>query len=136
MPYLGPLRQFATRSDLYAPRKDTNLGGGPLELDGRAYSKGLALHSRTELVYRMPGDFRRFQATVGIDDAVRPRGNVHFVLRGDDRVLFESVVAGTDPPKPLDVDISGVRRLSVLVDFGDDLDVADHFDLCEARIVK
>ncbi|NUQ61106.1 MAG: NPCBM/NEW2 domain-containing protein [Pirellulales bacterium] len=136
VPYLGAIQQLPTRMDLYAPRKDMNLNGGPLEVNGKIYPKGLALHSRTELVYRLPADFRRFKATAGIDDAVRPRGNVHLAVRGDGRVLFESAVTGTDPPKPLDIDIAGVRRLSILVDFGADLDVADHLDLCDARIVK
>lgn len=135
-PYLGTVQQLAVRSELYAPRKDTNLKGGPLELGGKIYGKGLALHSRTELVYRLPSGFRRFKAMVGIDDGVRPRGNVLLVVRGDDRVLAESILTGADPPKPLDLDISGVRRLVLLVDFGDDLDVADHLDLCDARIVK
>ena len=135
-PYLGTVQQLAVRSDLYAPRKDTNLRGGPLELGGKIYGKGLALHSRTELIYRLPSGFGRFKATVGIDDGVRPRGNVLLVVRGDDRVLAELILTGVDPPKPLDLDISGVRRLVLLVDFGDDLDVADHLDLCDARIVK
>jgi hypothetical protein len=61
---------------------------------------------------------------------------VLLVVRGDDRVLLETAVAGTDPPRAVDLDLAGVRRLAILVDFGGDLDVADHLDLCEARIVK
>ncbi|NLX94569.1 MAG: hypothetical protein GXY83_00180 [Rhodopirellula sp.] len=135
-PYLGGFGQLAARAEFYAPRKDTNLAGVPLELNGKMYPKGVALHSRTEVVYRLPGDFRRFKAIAGIDDAVRPRGNVHLVVRGDGRLLYESEITGSDPPESLDFDISGVRRLTVLVDFGKDLDVADHLDLCDARIVK
>ena len=58
------------------------------------------------------------------------------MIEGDDRVLWEGTVAGTDPAKPLELDIRGVRRLTVRVDFGKDLDVGDHLDLCEARLVK
>ena len=135
-PFFGTGKDLPVLSEFFGPRTDRGLDPGPLELDGKQYRKGLALHSRTSLVYRLPGRFRRLKAIVGIDDRVRPRGNTRLVIRGDDRVLLETDVAGTDPPKPVDLDLAGVRRLTILVDFGDDLDVADHLDLCEARIVK
>jgi hypothetical protein len=135
-PYFGSAENLPVLAEYFAPRRDRGLEPGPLRLDGKPYEKGLALHSRTNLVYRLPGRFRRFQATVGIDDRVRPRGHVLLVVRGDDRVLLETAVAGTDPPRAVDLDLAGVRRLAILVDFGGDLDVADHLDLCEARIVK
>jgi hypothetical protein len=36
----------------------------------------------------------------------------------------------------LTLDLQGVKRLTVLVDFGEDLDVADHLNLCEAKLVE
>jgi len=135
-PYFGPARDLPAMARLFGPREDRGLDPGPLALDGKQYERGLALHSRTRLVYRLPGRFRRFKAVVGIDDRVRPQGNVRLLIRGDDRPLFDATVAGTDPPLSVDLDLSGVRRLAVLVDYGADLDVADHLDLCNARIVK
>lgn len=135
-PYFSSTSELPALARLFGPREDRGLDPGPLALDGKRYEKGLALHSRTSLVYRLPGRFRRFQAVAGIDDRVRPQGNVRLVVRGDDRVLLDSTVAGTDPPLPVDLDLSGVRRLAILVDYGADLDVADHLDLCNARIVK
>jgi hypothetical protein len=135
-PYFGSSRQLLLRSELYSPRKDIGLESKPLELDGKTYAKGLALHSRTELTYRLPGEFRWLRAQVGIDDGVRPRGNVKLVVRGDNRELLATTLAGTDASKPLNLDLQGIRRLSILVDFGEDLDVGDHLDLCDARVVK
>jgi hypothetical protein len=136
VPYFGMGREMPSRSEFYAPRGDRSLLSGPLQVDGIRYAKGLALHSRTTLVYRLPGRFRRLVAVAGIDDRVRPRGNVRLVIRGDDRVLLDTAVAGTDPARPLDLDVADVRRLTILVDFGEDLDVADHLDLCEARLLQ
>lgn len=135
-PYFDSGRNPPAMAEFFGPRQDRGLEPGALELDGKSYRKGLALHSRTRLVYRLPGRFRRFEATVGIDDRVRPRGNVRLVIHGDDRVLLETTVAGTDPAQAVDLDLGGVRRLAILVDYGDGLDVADHLDLCNARIVK
>lgn len=136
VPYFGMGKELPSRIAWCTPRKDRNLQSGPLQIDGRRYTKGLALHSRTEMVFRLAAPYRRFVASVGIDDTARPRGSVRLVIRGDDRVLFDAEVAGTDPVKPVELDVTGVRRLTILADFGDDLDVGDHLDLCEARLLK
>lgn len=136
-PYFGMARKLSIRGEFFGPRSDRGLNPGAIELDGKLQPKGLALHSRTELVYRLPGRFQRFKALVGIDDRVKPHGHVRLVIQGDDQVLLETTVAGSEPAaRPLDLDVTGVRRLSILVDYGDDMDVADHLDLAEARIVK
>jgi hypothetical protein len=136
VPYYGLGRDLPARADYYAPRQDRSLSSGPLQLDGVRYAKGLAIHSRTTLVYRLSGRFRRLAAVAGIDDAVRPRGNVRLVIRGDGRVLADLPIAGTDPARPLDLDLAGVTRLTLLVDFGEDGDVGDHLVLCDARLIQ
>ncbi len=72
----------------------------------------------------------------GIDSRLRGCGHVLLVIRGDDRDLLRQTISGQQPPVPLDVNIEGVRRLEILVDFGETLDVADHLNLCNARIIK
>ena len=135
-PYFGTAEELPARATLHAPRRDRSVDGRPLQLGGKTYDKGLAVHSRTVLEYRLPDAFRRFIAVVGIDDHVRPSGSVQLAIHGDDRILFETTLAGTDPPQPIDLNLDGVRRLTILVDFGENLDLADHLDLCEARLVK
>jgi hypothetical protein len=135
-PYFGTSKDLPLLETFFGLREDKNLQSGPLQLGSKQYRKGLALHSRTKVVYRLPGRFSRFLATVGIDDAVRPRGNVRLVIYGDDRVLLETTLSGADPAKPVELDLAGVRRITVLADFGAEMDVSDHLDLCEARILK
>ena len=135
-PYFGNGKDLPLLARFYAPRSDKSLESGPLQLKGTQYAKGLALHSRTEIVYRLPGRFRRFKAIAGIDDGVRPAGHVELTIRGDDEVLWDRPLGGSDDPEPIDLDLTGVRRISILVDYGEKLDVADHLDLCEARITK
>lgn len=117
-------------------RRDTNLDGDPLRLDGKTYRRGLCIHSRTLLQYRIGGDYRRLQATMGIDQNVAPLGHVHVKIQGDGRTLLETDVRGEDDPQPLDLDVTGIRDLLILVDFGEGLDIADHLCLAEARVIK
>jgi hypothetical protein len=75
-------------------------------------------------------------ATAGIDDGVEGRGHVRLTIAADGRTLFDGPVAGGDPPLPLDLDLAGATRLSILVDYGEGFDVSDHLDLGNARLVR
>lgn len=138
------LSQLEPRDVKYVPyfdlvqeyRRDRSLDGGPLSLAGRKYVRGLALHSKTTLRYRIAGEYTRFTALMGIDDSVHRLGNVRVVISGDGRPLLETDVKGTDAPRPVELDVSGVRDLEFLVDFGADLDIGDHLDLVDAKLLK
>jgi len=103
---------------------------------GQRFARGLALHSKTRLVYSLAGRHRRFQAWMGIDALVGRRGNVHVVISADGKTLLETDVKGTDKPRLVDLDVTGKRELQILVDFGGDLDIADHLDLADARLIR
>jgi hypothetical protein len=135
-PYFAGRQTPESLKRFYAPRFDRGFDSPTLLLGGVQYEKGIALNCRTEIVYRLPAGFRRFQATVGIDDAVRPAGKVRLIVRGDDRQLSEIELSGGDQPQNIDLDVSGVRRLTIVADFGDSLGSGDRMLLCNARIVK
>lgn len=136
-PFFGTAKELPVIAEFFGPRANKSLSGGPLKLGEKVYENGLALHSRTEITYRLPGRFSRLKATAGIDDAVRPHGHVRLVIRADENVLLEETLTGEDEtPLAIDVNLTGARRLAILVDFGDKTDIADHLDLCEARIIK
>ncbi len=125
---------------MYRPRRDRSFDGpelwvGPIGAVTRC-SKGLSIHSRTLLTYRLEGKYRKFLALAGIDSRLHGRGNVELTISGDDKELFRKTIAGGQAPVPLDLDVAGVQRLRILVDFGQAADVADHLNLCEARLIK
>jgi hypothetical protein len=128
---------------MFLPRQDASFGGGKLKLSGgdgknrgQEYEKGLAIHSRTELIYRLAGRFRRLTAIAGIDERVRDNGHVRLVISADRRTLLDEQISGDDPPRSLDLELVGAKRLIILVDYGDSLDIGDHLNLCNARLHK
>lgn len=139
-PYLGSQLPEERIRQLYAPHRNASFEGEGLWLaDGQQverYQKGLAIHSRTRIVYRLTEPYRRLRAVVGIDSRLGGRGNLVLVVKGDDNELFRRTFSGQDPPVTVDLNIEGVRRLSILVDYGESLDIADHLNLCNARIIK
>lgn len=136
-PYFSLAQPIASIDGFYRLRRDTGLEKQPLQLDGKVYRKGLAMHSRSKVVYRLPGKFRSFTAVAGIDDAVREiGGDVLLEISGDGKSLWKGTVRGGEAPQSLEVDVSGVKRLEILADYGAGEDVADHLDLGEAKVVK
>ncbi|MCH9792776.1 MAG: NPCBM/NEW2 domain-containing protein [Planctomycetes bacterium] len=117
-------------------RKDKHRDGGPLRLAGKEYSRGLYIHSKTLLQYRIKNEYRNFRAIMGIDDSVPSIGFVYVEIKGNGRTLYSGNVRSSDRPVELNLDVRGVRDLDILVDFGDNLEICDHLDLCEARLIK
>ncbi|MFW6132571.1 MAG: NPCBM/NEW2 domain-containing protein [Planctomycetota bacterium] len=119
-------------------RLDASVGGGPLRLGGRAYQRGLGVHSFCELTWALDGRFSRFVGVVGIDDAVRPHGEAVVTFLADGEPLAEPMtVTGTDEPRTVRLDLSGARRLTLRVEMGPhDLDVGDRVDIASARLIE
>lgn len=118
-------------------RKDRSVANRPLQIGGQVFDRGIGMHSRSALTYTLNEPFQHLAASIGIDDAVGSRGNVVFRVIADGRELFNSgPVSGSDDPKPLLVSLGGAKTLQLVVDFGEDLDVGDHADWGNARLLK
>ncbi|MFN8854043.1 MAG: NPCBM/NEW2 domain-containing protein [Planctomycetaceae bacterium] len=118
--------------------RDRSALGSPLALGGQTYTRGLGLFPQTRLRYRVAGEYSRFRALAGIDDAA-PRLKTTALLRisGDGRALFEGEFAPGEAPRPIDLDLTGVREFEILVDFGSDqLNIGDFLDLADAKLTK
>lgn len=141
--YVSDLKPAAYRHTPYVGlgwpwRRDLSVGGQPLLLGGRRHAKGLGVHSRCELTYELEGGFRRFEATVGIDDETAGSGSVVFRVLVDGEQRFASpIVRGGDAPIELmPIDVVDAQQLTLIVEFADHGDVQDHADWADARLVK
>ena len=118
-------------------QKDRNVVGGPLRLAGRTIARGLGVHGGTTLVYTRDGGYEKISATVGIDDAIGRRGSVVFRVLGDGKELFKTdVLRGGMPPVAVNVEVVGVKKLELFADPADGLDIGDHADWGEARLIR
>ena len=122
-------------------KRDRNVLGGPLMVDGKRYLKGLGLHSAARITYPFDRDYQRFDATVALDDAAHGRGSVVFgayLLReGKWAEAFQSdIVRGGESPRPVSVDLRGAKGLTLTVDYADRGDELDYADWLDARLVR
>ncbi len=135
-PFFPMDTELASRREFFQPRRNRGLESDVLELGGAQYERGLAMHSRSEVVFRVPEQMTRLRTVAGIDDRVRPHGHVVLVIRGDGKTLLEQALSGSDPPLEIELDIAGVRRLTFVCDFGEGMDIADHLNLCNLRVMR
>ena len=118
--------------------RNRNLEGDPIRLAGRTFDRGLVLHAPATLEWRLPKGSGRLRAVVGIEDARRDLGvgEVDLTVSGDGRELFARRLTHADPPVELDVDLAGVRTLTIAVGVGDDPFAGDHLALGNARVTR
>ncbi len=119
-------------------RRDRSSAGGPLQIGKTTYARGLGVHSRCELTYDLGGKFALFTAAVGIDNAGGKRGDATLKILGDGTELLKPInLVGGKEAQPIRCDVTGVKKLTILIEFGaDGIDVGDHVDLAEARLIK
>ena len=123
--------------DPWAVRKDKSVTGRPITLDGAVYDRGFGVHSFTAMDFAIGGAYETLSGTIGIDDAVRPRGSVVFRVIGDDEILFDSGdVSGAARSRSIKIDVRGVDMLRLVVDYGEGLDLSDHADWADVRLIR
>ena len=115
----------------------------PLRVGGKSYSRGLWLHSGTTVRFRLDRQYRRLQATAGLDenpagrDRVQPR--VRLTITGDGKPLLEKVIGWEDPELKLDIETANVQVLEIAVVSAEKspfLGACEHLDLVEAKLIK
>lgn len=118
--------------------RDRTVTGGALMLRGVAYPKGLGMHSRSAVVYPLEGSFAAFQAVIGIDDAAEGGGHAAFAVEVDGKRVYESppLTGRGDPVKVGPLDVTGAKRLALIVEYGERGDILDYADWVDAVLVR
>lgn len=116
-------------------RKDRSVLGNELTLGKNTYAKGLGVHAYCLLTFPCEKRFDFFVATIGIDAETKGKGDCVFKVLGDGRELFKRRMRGKDAPVPIRVKISGVEEITLIVEPGEDFDLADHANWCDARLL-
>jgi hypothetical protein len=119
-------------------RVNKSLTGGALVLADGQITKGIAVHSKCVLTYDIHSDFERFKTKIGFQLPEGKAGRAPVRIVGDDKVLWHDDNLKGDASKPLvvDLDVSGVKRLTLEADFGPSQDVGGRLVWGEARLVK
>ena len=129
-------REFRFIEPAEALRNDRDLSGKPLRLGDRVFSRGVSVRSKSQLRYRLNGDYTRFQCWAGIQQGFS--GDVRLTISVDGTKAFDELIKPTDEaPRRIDLETSGRFNLEILVDYGSaESDIGDHLTLGDARLLR
>lgn len=125
-------------ADQWHVYRDTNLNKGPLTLGGSTYAKGLALKPHTELTYDLKGEYREFEAIVGIDDNVSAAGGSILVIEADGKEVASVAISSDEKKRHRSVllTVKDVQKVRIIVKADGEFDTSRHLDLADAKIRK
>ena len=91
-------------------------GGDSIRLKGKAYQRGVGVHSTSVLTFQLNGKGLSFSAITGVDDIATPGMVYKMYAIGDEKILFESnPMKMGDAPQMVNVNLKDVKRFGLLV---------------------
>ena len=118
------------------PQQNKSVGGHSLAIGGQLFERGFGTHAESTLHVYLNRGALSFSAGVGVDDEVNrnPASSVDFSVIGDGQVLWTSgFLHAGEAPKYCQVNLSGVRELTLKVGAAGDSIDWDHADWVNAR---
>lgn len=117
-------------------QRDRSVGQQEMAIGANTYPKGIGMPSGTRLRFLAGRQYHLLNGFVGIDAETRGRGDCVLVVMGDGDELYRQRVRGSDPARELKLDIRGRELITLSVEYGAQLDLADHVDWAEVRFLK
>ena len=118
-------------------RRDQSATGRPMSIAGKTFDKGVGVHSYARLTYDLGGQYAKFLAVVGLDAAAPQTALCSWKVSIDGKEAASGIAKPNELPKPLKVDLNGVKELELVCDYGpDEDDSGDHLDWANARMIK
>lgn len=126
-PVLAPARDW---------QRDKSVSGTPLQLGSRTFEKGIGMAGGTQMTFTNTGSYSTFSALAGIDALRGNRGDCEAIVTGDGQELVRHRLRGGEPPVAINIDVSGSSEIVLSVEPGNDYDLSDHVNWCEAAFLK
>lgn len=104
------------------------INGNSFTMNGKIYEYGIGTHAYSEMVYPLNPAYKRFVATVGIDDEIgRKEATVQFLILIDGRDAGLSPVLKPKQSWNFDVEIpQGSKKITMISNGGEDGNSNDH----------
>jgi hypothetical protein len=109
-----------------------------IRIKDKEYARGIGCHANSEIVVDLGGQFKTFEADVGLQwSDGKSAGSVVFQIFVDGKKVFDSgVVRENDPPRAVAISVEGAEELRlVATDAGDGI-TADVANWADARLLR
>lgn len=118
------------------PKIDQSFTGTTMQMAGEKFTKGVGTLAYSRMLIDLHGKGKKFSAKVGLDDTGYIEASISFFVLGDEKVLWQSgPVKKGGKAKPVDVDLTGVKKLGLLVTVNNEHISENYANWAEAEIV-
>jgi hypothetical protein len=117
-------------------RNNKNLDNGTIQVEDQVFSKGLAVHSHTEVTYNLDGKYQKLEAVLGMDAMVGGDGRPVVRIETDGKEVFAATITRKDRRKELNIPVKGAKQLRIVVTSSGLFDFGDHVDFANAKLSK
>lgn len=101
------------------------------------YTHGIAARTGTRLVYEIDGEFSRLSGIAGFAPDLQATGSADLVVNGDGKELFRKTMnEQVNEPVSLDVEVTGIQRLTIQLEYGDGAGFGGVFHLCDLKLER
>lgn len=126
---------YFTRKIPFSSNK--SLEGKTLRIGSKTYPLGLCVHSKTVLEYSLDEKYETFKCEIGLQHETGKLGNVAVQVLGDEQVLYENKELTIKSKNiPLNLKVSGKKKLRLVVDFGKNQDVGDRLVWGNPQLIR
>jgi alpha-galactosidase len=135
--WLDELDVAQTNCGWQTAQKNKTVERNPLTIGGQKYERGVGTHADARIDIKLSGKGQRFEALVGLDDEILSsgKGSVQFGVIADGKPVWQSqMLKPGQKAVGVNVDIQGVKKLTLQVNNGGDGIDYDHADWVMARI--
>ena len=137
-----PYRYHSYLGEEFGWKADRNLADHPLQLytplGTDYYDKGVAVHGECTLTYALDGKYKRFESVVGLDAQLGKRGSAAIRILLDGKLqpsgAMKKLTRQTGPWR-VELEVKGVKEMTLLVDPGEGGNVSDYVNWCDARLI-
>jgi Gpi18-like mannosyltransferase len=132
--YLSDLHAESVHQSWHSLALDRAVAGGPLQLGGTVYLRGLGTHAPSRIEYAIPPDATAFCTRAGIDHGTGGPGSAIFIVELDGKPVFKSpIMTWQSEPLDLEIPLRNAKRLVLRTNPTRDGQRADHADWALAR---
>jgi hypothetical protein len=118
---------------------DENVKGRDLRVAGSTWDKGISMHAHSLLTWNLGGSWKRFEASVGLDDQDGRSGRVRIKVLVDGKPADlgrKEALTHSNGPMKVSVDVTRSKTLTLEVENAEDGLVQAVVDWVDARLVK
>ena len=92
--------------------------GGILASGGKLFAHGFYAHAPARHVWNLDGSWKSIKGNAGLADGFD--GSVTFTIEGDGKTLWQSKLVKPGRILPFEIDLAGIKELTLLTDDGGD----------------